>query len=221
MSTPLFSNKLLLVPLFQGFSRLDFLDIVEKVPLDFHTYKAKEVVVKQNDECQSLCIVLGGKICVETENPEHTYLFQEELQAPVVVQIEHLFGLHNRYTRTIRAKEQVNVVRINKQDVRMLMTKYPTFQINFYNTLSSYAQRVSAQLWIQRKDTLEGRFRVFAQKRSLRPNGEKTIRIKMEDLAHELGATRLSVSNMLAQLNQKGLLTNSRGTIHIFKLEEL
>ena len=57
-----FSNRLLLVPLFQGFSRLDFLDIVEKTPFDFRTLKPKEIVVRQGDESHRLCILLGGEV---------------------------------------------------------------------------------------------------------------------------------------------------------------
>ena len=56
-----FSNRLFPVPLFQGFSRLDFLDIVGKTRFDFHTLPNRATVVRQGDECLELTIILGGQ----------------------------------------------------------------------------------------------------------------------------------------------------------------
>ena len=43
----------------------------------------------------------------------------------------------------------------------------------------------------------------------------------MEDLASELGATRLRVSQMLADLAAKNKIIYSRGIIHVQSLENL
>lgn len=221
MSTSLFSNRLLLVPLFQGFSRLDFLDIVEKVPLDFQTYKQRETIVRQDEDSKSLCILLGGEVEVEAESPEHSYRLVEMIRAPWVIQIESLFGLHNRYARTVRAYEEAQVVRISKQSVRQLLMRYPAFQINYYNALSTYAQRLSNLQWQQRYERLDERFVFFLQRRVLRPTSGKRLYILMEVLAHELGATRLRVSQMLSDLAQQNVLTYSRGIISIPSFEAL
>lgn len=219
MSTSLFSNRLLLVSLFQGFSRLDFLDIVEKVPLDFQTYKQRETIVRQDEDGKSLCILLGGEVEVEVESPEHTYRLVERIRAPWVIQLESLFGLHNRYTRSVRACEEAQVVRISKQSVRQLLMRYPAFQINYYNALSTYAQRLSSLQWQQRYERLDERFLFFMQRRVLRPTGSKRLYVLMEVLAHELGATRLRVSQMLSELAKRQVLTYSRGVIIIPSFE--
>lgn len=216
-----FSNRLLLVPLFQGFSRLDFLDIVEKTPFDFRTFKPGQVVVQQNAESLSLCIILKGEVLCVTESPDHTYKFCEPITAPCIVQPECLFGLHNRYAHTFKALTEVQVVSLDKQSVRQLLSLYPAFQINFYNLLCTYAQHTSRLLWQTRPTTVEQRFRIFMQCRSLRPSGSKELRIRMEDLALELGTTRLRVSQMLAALAKRNLLSYSRGSIVVKKLELL
>ena len=200
MTMPLFSNRLLLLPLFQGFSRLDFIDIVEKTPFDFRTISPKGIVVSQGTTCKCLCMVLNGKMSVETEN---------------------LFGLHNKYTRTYRAQSEVQLVMLDKQSVRQLLVAYPAFQINFYNAVSTCAQSREVMLWSKRSDTVEGRFRTFLLRRCLRPIGQKQLKIRMEDLASELGATRLRVSQMLADLAAKNKIIYSRGIIHVQSLENL
>lgn len=221
MTMPLFSNRLLLLPLFQGFSRLDFIDIVEKTPFDFRTIMPKGIIVSQGRTCECLCMVLNGEMSVETESPEHTYRLAEYVNAPHIIQIENLFGLHNKYTHTYRAQSEVQLVMLDKQSVRQLLVAYPAFQINFYNAISTCAQSREVMLWSKRSDTVEGRFHTFLLRRCLRPIGPKQLKIRMEDLASELGATRLRVSQMLADLAARNKIVYSRGIIHIQSLENL
>ena len=221
MNSPLFSSKLLLVPLFQGFSRLDFIDIVGKVPFDFKPFKPNESIVRQGEACQSLYILIDGEVQVITENAEQTYRLTEQLRAPWVIQIENLFGLHNRYTRSVYAKTKTHVAIISKQSVREMLTMYPAFQMNFYNSLSTLTQRLAILQWQKRCERVEERFKTFLLHRSLRPSGSKGLHIHMEILAAELGTTRLRVSNMLAEMASQNLLTYSRGIIHIIALEHL
>lgn len=216
-----FSNKLLLLPLFQGFSRLDFLDIVEKTPFDFRTLQSGKYLIKQNDECKSLCILIGGEVIFETESPDDTYRYSEHIIAPWTIQQECLFGLHNRYSRTVQACSEAQVVMLDKQSVRKLLLQLPTFQINFYNALCTFAQDANRTLWHTLESNLVARFTQFLAARSLRPVGEKELYIRMEDLAQQLDATRLRISRMLAELSNQHLITYSRGQICIPAIERL
>lgn len=216
-----FSNRLLIVPLFQGFSRLDFLDIVEKIPLGFKTYKPGSTIVAQEEESHSLCILLSGEAEAEVVSPQGIYRFTEKIKSPYTIQIENLFGLHNRYARTFKASTDVQTVTISKQNVRQMLINYPAFQINFYNALSTCAQQSTAMLWLQRSNKLEHRFYNFLKRRSLRPIGEKKLHIRMEDLALELGTTRLRISQALSNMAEKNFLSYSRGIIIIPQIEKL
>jgi len=216
-----FSNRLLLVPLFHGFSRLDFLDIVEKTPFDFRTVQPGKILVEQNEECRSLCLLMGGEAMLEAESPDHTYRFCEYAKSPWTVLPECLFGLHNRYSRTVRAESELQAVLLDKQDVRKLLLGNPTFQINFYNALSTFAQNADRALWHTLEPGLVERFTQFVTVRSLFPVGRKVLHIRMEDLAVQLDATRLRVSKMLAGLSDDHLLTYSRGQITIPAIERL
>lgn len=216
-----FSNRLLLLPLFQGFSRLDFLDIVEKIPFDFRNFAAGETLVQQSAESHSLCMILGGEVETIVDSPDHTYRFVEHIAAPWIVQPECLFGLHNRYSHTVKALSETQVVVLSKQSVCRLLSLYPAFQINFYNALSTLAQHTVRLLWQTRRTTVEERFRVFMQRRSLRPFGLKQLHIRMEDLALELGTTRLRISQMLADMCKRELLSHTRGVITVPSLEKL
>lgn len=216
-----FSNRLFLLPLFQGFSRLDFLDIVEKTPFFFKTLQPGAVLFRQGDTCESLCLVLRGEIETDVKSLDDTYHFKEYFAAPWVVQPERLFGYHNLYACTVRAQTETQIVMLDKQSMRNLLMRYPVFQINFYNMISTAAQNAIRQLWMIRSHTLPERFKHFLQLRSMSPVGRKELLIRMDDLAQELGTTRLRVSQMLAELSRQGLLTYSRGAIHIPALEKM
>lgn len=216
-----FSDKLLLQPLFQGFSRLDFLDVVEKVPLEFRSFKKGETIVEQDQECQRLVLVLEGAVWSSQDSAAHTYRYAERFSAPCMLQPECIFGLHNRYTRRVVADSTVHVVAISKQNVFTLMHRYLTFQVNLLNTVCTEAQYRARILWQHSMSTLPLRFRMFLLRRSLSPKGQKRLTIRMEDLAAELGTTRLNVSRMLRSMKAKGLLTHSRGVISIEALERL
>ncbi len=216
-----FSNLLLRVPLFQGFSRLDFLDIVAQTPFDFQTLKPREVLFRQGDESRTLCMVLGGEMEMEAESPSHNYRLVEYALAPWVVEPTVLFGLHNRYTRTYRASAPLHVVSLSKQSVVRLLSTYPAFQINFYNLVCSQAQHFERQNWLGAAPTLRDDFASFLRKRSLRPVGRKVLCVKMVDLAAALGTTRLNVSRLLAELEEEGVLTASRGRIAVDDMQRI
>lgn len=217
-----FSSRLFLVPLFQGLSRLDFLDMVEKTPFGFHTLAAGEQLVACGEVARSILIILGGKVVCQADSPTHQYTLSEHIAAPWVIQPDRLFGLHNCYTRTVRALSgDTQVVMLDKGEVRRLLFENPTFQINFYNMLSTIAQHTEGLLWQTRFDTPEARFKVFLSRRCLRPVGYKELHIRMTDLAGELGTSRLRVSQMLAAFARDGKLSYSRNTIVIPSLESL
>ena len=216
-----FSNKLLLIPLFQGFSRLDFLDIVAQTPLDFRTFPIGATLMEQGQESRHLGLLLGGDAWFCERSAKGTYEYAEKISAPHIVQPEALFGLHNCYTHKVVAATEVQAVLMSKQSVSKLAQASLTFQLNLLNAICSEAQHRQRALWNKPSATPTGRFIQFLTSRSLRGAGCKRLRIRMEDLAEELCTTRLQVSNMLRAMRQEGLLTHSRGIIDIPSLSQL
>lgn len=216
-----FSDKLLLNPLFQGFSRLDFLDVVEKVPFEFRSFKSGTTLLEQDQESRRLVMILNGAILCRQTDPRHVYEFSEILSAPLVIQPECLFGLHNRYTRTIEAFTDVQSVAISKQSVFELMHRHLSFQVNLLNIICSETQQRNRLLWTAFAPSLRDRFRQFLSQRCLSPRGQKSLRIRMEELADELGTSRLAVSRLIDTLRQERLVTHSRGIMNIAAMEKI
>lgn len=216
-----FYEQLLLLPLFQGTNRSDFLEIVEKVKFSFFKTKEDQLIAKQDTLCNRLVFTLRGGIHTEHTSDDHSYSFSEHLTHQIVIQPESLFGLSNHFSRNYWAEAETEYLSINKDAVRDFLFLYPTFRINYLNLLSTQVQQKTRLLWRQMPETPHKRFAHFVLKHCSHPAGEKILKIKMERLAKEMLETRLNVSKMLHELSDKKLVSISREKIIIPKAENL
>lgn len=216
-----FFDRLLLLPLFQGLGRGDFMKIAARIRLGFQQRSNGSILAKQDELCTGLFFVLGGEVCATKLSDHKNYELNEWLNMPLVLQPECLFGLKTRYTRSFKATSEVQMLRVEKDAVRDILFYYPTFRINYLNLLSTRAQTSSRLLWRNVPDDLRSRFVQFLSSRCLRPAGNKELIIDMVSLADELLVTRLNVSKMLNDLQDQGLVELNRGKIKIPNLERL
>ncbi len=207
--------KLLELPLFQGISYSEFLEIADRVRLGYSKRKKNAVIVEQDSPCHSLFFVMKGNVAARRESDDHSFALVEDVACPAVLQPEALFGLRTRYTRSYIAQESVQLFEIDKSMLRDVLMLYPTFRINFFNMLSTQVQLRESKLWKKSPDELSERFRSFLLMRVERPAGKKQLLITMDQLAGELNTTRLNVSRMLAELQEKGLIEEKRKRIII------
>lgn len=216
-----FFQRLINIPLFQGISRDDFLNIASKIHFDFHSYGPGVTLVRSDENCSSLVCVISGVIVKETRSNDGCYLFREFFDKPVVIQPERLFGLRPRYSATFVTHKETQILTIPKHEVRDILFGFDTFHINYLNLVCTAEQTWESRLWKQLPVPLEDRFTHFILTRAVRPAGHKEIVIGMVDLAKELVTTRLNVSKMLNELHHENLIYLSRNHISIPELEKL
>lgn len=216
-----FFQRLVNIPLFQGISRDDFMNIATKIHFDFRTFQPGEVIVRADEACDNLICVITGVISKDMRSDDGSYLFREISDKPTAIQPDRLFGLRPRYSATFSAVKETSILVVPKHEVRDILFGYVTFHINYLNMICSAKQTWEGRLWKKLPSPLEERFVHFLLARATRPAGHKEIHIGMVDLANELVTTRLNVSKMLNQLKQDNLIYLSRGHIVIPELEKL
>lgn len=214
-------DNLLRLPLFQGISKFDLSNIVSHTKFDFDTTAAGETIIKEGDPCTQLYFILSGKIELTHTSDDHSYHVVETTDTPCVIQPEHIFGLHQHYTCECNARTETKLVAINKKEILQLLNDYIIFRLNLLNMLSTRVQNLNQRPWHKAPDTLEERVTDFFVDHCHRPAGEKLFTIKMNQLAQEVGDSRLEVSRALNRLQDRGLLTLHRGRIYIPALEKL
>ena len=77
------------------------------------------------------------------------------------------------------------------------------------------------KLWHSHIGNTEEKILNFLVLRSMKPEGKKILKIKMEDLASLIDETRINVSKVLNDLQEQGLVQLSRKAISIPALEKL
>lgn len=214
-------DRLLQFTLFQGMSQAELMQVTGHTKFDFLKLATGKRLVREGDPCTHLCFLTDGTLTVESQSDDHTCRVVEQVNAPYIVQPEQLFGLHQRHTATYKAAKACSLIRIDKQEVMVLLETQLVFRLNLLNQLATEAQRLRHHAWRQAPGTLRERIIRFFFLRSLYPAGPKTFYILMRQLATELHASRDDISQALNQLQADHLLTLHRGRVEIASLERM
>lgn len=221
MPTLYLQERFLEFPLFQGMSRTDLNEVLVLLkPVRMPCLKGR-VILQEGSRCDHLYFILNGKVNLSTSADDHGYTLTEELSAPDIIQPEHIFGLNQRFTSTITAATNCELIGIDKLDVMRLSDQYEIFRLNLLNIICTRAQRRSRFLWRVQPQTIRQKIARFVESRSLRPAGSKTLTITMTRLATELGESRLNVSNELRAMEAASIIRLHRAEIQIPALELL
>ena len=214
-------DKLLQFTLFQGMSHADLTEVVTHTKFGFSKLTAGKRLVKEDDACTHLIFLINGTLTADTVSDDHSCRVSEAVNAPYVVQPERIFGIAQRYTSTFRTQTDCNFITIDKQEVMLLMENQLVFRLNMVNMLAAETQRLSRHAWRTAPKTLRERITRYFFSRSLYPAGAKTFYVLMNQLALDLGDSRIDISRALNQMQADQLLTLHRGRIEIPMLERL
>lgn len=221
MATLQIYEKLLLFPLFQGMSRDDLEQVAAHTRFGFSKIKAGSTVVTEGDDCRQLYFMINGSLRVETIADDRGYTVEEQLEAPVILQPEVVFGYTQRYTHTYIAQTDANFITVGKDEVLRLSEDFLVFRLNLLNMFATQTQKTSRLLWQHVPDSLEDRIVRFFAQRCLYPAGPKVFHILMNRLADELNDSRLNVSRALNTLQREGKIVLRRGRVEIPLMERL
>ncbi len=214
-------DTLLQLPLFQGLCKSDFTDIIGKVKLHFHKYPPNATLATQGTPCTQLTFLLSGEIASQTTDKQQIYSLFEMFGSPFVIEPYSLFGMQTRYAATYKARTDINVVSVKKAFILNELNKYEIFRLNYLNILSNRAQVAYNKLWESRTGNTQEKIIGFLRRRVMKPEGEKILKIKMDDLATLIDETRINVSRALNGMQEKGWIQLNRKEIHIPALEKL
>ncbi len=214
-------DKLLELPLFQGMSKNDLHQIVAYAKFDFNKVRPSRTIVKEGSPFSYLYFLMDGTAYSETKADDGRFMVREDFSAPNILQPEHIFGMTQHFSSTYYARSACSFVRLEKKTIYELAADYEVFRINLLNIISTQSQRLMRQPWRTLPQTIRQKIGRFVEAHCRRPAGRKEIAIKMEQLAQEIGESRLNLSHELHRMQKEELLEISRGHIFIPALERL
>lgn len=215
-------KKLLQLPLFQGLSQKELTEIIEKVVFQFGSKSADALLAEQGQDCNSILYILNGKISKKTISQDQTYVLEQTLKAPILIEPQSLFGKDTEYQSSYTSRTKIDIITIDKRFILAELMTYPIFELNYINILSSITQNQYKLLWNHKTcNELVDRFKYFIRRRTEANCSEITLHITMEDLAFQLNDTRLNVSRMLNLLEEESKISLKRKIVQIPNLELL
>lgn len=214
-------DQLLQFPLFQGMSRDDLAQVAGHTKFGFQKIPVGQTVAVADNPCTQLFFLLSGTLRAESFSDDRAYSVVEEMAAPFLFQPEAIFGYHQRFTHTFKARTECSFITLDKSEVMRLSEQFLVFRLNLLNIFATQSQKLQQQLWHRYPETLSVRISRFLVHRCLYPAGSKTFNILMTRLADEVGDSRLDVSRALNQMQDDGLLQLTRGRILVPQMERL
>lgn len=214
-------DTLLGLPLFQGLSKTEFEEVLEKVRFEFRTIIKGQTFIKAGMPCSKFVFILNGSVLSSRTTQNGTLTFSETIDTPFLIEPHSLFGIQPAFTRQYTAKENSSLLIIDKQYLYSELYKYEICRMNLMNILSGRIQNLENQIWDKRETRMEERLATIVCSFSDIPSGPKEIRVRMEDLSRILGETRLSVSKLLNSMAHEGKIVLKRGGFTILALENL
>ena len=214
-------SRLQKLPLFLGMSKSDLDQVVGRAKFEFLNLSHGKTLVHEGESCLHLHFLLKGEMRAIRSADDHRFVVSETVTAPDMFQAEVLWGLHQRYTYTFTTLRECLLVRIDKPDTLRLVEESEIFRLNILNAVTTRTQQLVHQSWYHRPHGIQQKLVRFFVTHCRRPAGEKHFNIKMTQLAHEIGESRLNVSRALHQMQKENLLFLGRAEIDIPFLEKL
>ena len=209
------------LPLFQGVGALDVVRILDNVNCELQRLDAGQRWQQQGDVCQQLVCLVSGSMRVTTAYADGKYKFTELMESPKVIEPDILFGIQRQYTASYTAECSCQLLTIPKNDISRMLFSIEVFRLNFLNLLSTCSVRHREASLPQPVSNTTTRFVQFIQAHTSSPTGWKQMNIRQEDLCLYLGISRMVVSGLLHNLENKGLIRLSRNTIEVPDMERL
>ena len=208
-------------PLFQGLSHTELLQLAGQTKFGFQKLMAGKTIVQEGDACSQFLFLISGSLSVTTVSDDRRYSVTEQLSAPWLLQPECLFGAHPHYSSTAVTLDESHFITLSKDEVLRLLDDFLIIRLNLLNLLATQSQRRGRWPWRKAPSDLRQRIVRFFLDHSVYPAGSKQFRILMNQLALEVGDSRLDVSHVLNAMQTDGLLHLRRGIIEIPSLERL
>ena len=205
-------KTLLSLPLFQGMTKNELVEVAASKPVRQQRYGKRQVVAGLNQPSKGLLLLLEGRLSVSGEWREGAYRTTETISAPYVIEPERCFGLHQRYQRQYVAKTVCRVLYIPKTDVLALTRTYMVFKLNLLNTISAIAQQKKLTL-LTGSRCLADMLLCFLREHFLSGSEEQKVYVTMNQIAEMTYCSRLEVSKALNLLNERNDITLQRGII--------
>ena len=170
------------------------------------------VIYHEGDVCESIGIIISGKIDIVTYSFDGKELLINSLKSGEIFGNNLLFSSSPIYRGNVIAKEKAVVAFINKENLVALLQNNSEFLNLYLQAQSDKAKSLTARIQLLSFPNAEERLFFYASKN----NGVITFK-NVTTLAATIGVQRETLSRLLTNLIERHLIKKEKGKITVTK----
>jgi len=170
------------------------------------SYAKNELIVRQGDVCDSLYMLTLGSVKTEMITENGNILGIEIIKAPRPLAPAFLFSDNNHFPVDVTALEEVEIMKIPKDEILRLMMTNPDFMKQFLTHNSNRTQFLTNRLQLLSIKTIKGKIAHFLLESMTDEGKTFSINRNQTELAEFFGVARPSLARSLSEMIQDGII---------------
>jgi len=184
-------------------------------------YAKNDLIVRQGDICDSLYMLTLGSVKTEMITENGNILGIEIIKAPRPLAPAFLFSDNNHFPVDVTALEEVEIMRIPKEEIMRLMMTNPDFMKQFLTHNSNRTQFLTNRLQMLSIKTIKGKVAHFLIEQEAVSQKSFAISRNQTELADFFGIARPSLARSLSEMVQDGIISINKKEYTILDMKKL
>lgn len=208
--------------LFDGLTDPDIKRICQEATFFRRNFGRDEIVAFEEDPCQSIGIVISGSIHIQRLFSSGKTITLETFYRSDSFGEALLFADQSDYPATLVAREETQVLYIDKQAILDLCNRYPVFMSNILRALSNKILLLNRKIKSLTYTSIRQKVSNHLLEEARRQNSlTLDLPINRSELADFLGIPRPSLSRELVMMKDDGWIEFERNLVKIINVPAL
>lgn len=197
-------------------------ELISNIRYSVKVYKKGEIIANEEEECNSLGLVLEGIIEIERIYPSGKQIVLKRLSEGNVFGEALIFSRESNYPSTVVAFTECSIFYIKKEDILKLCTMEEKILNNFISSLSNKILMLNSKIKSISFKSVKHKVINFILE-EVKEQHSNTIRLNesKEEIAEILGIPRPSLSRELMNLRNMNYIEFDRNVIKILSIQDL
>jgi len=209
-------DAILSTNLFSGFSKDDLIQLFNSSNYRVGKYDKGQVLHIQNELCESMDMILEGKLSVQKIDEEGNVLKVAVFSDGDILGANLLFSNSNSYPMTIVSESKTAILHIYKELILELSQNNVTFTSNLLTIISNKTLVLTDKIDAISLKTIRQRINDFLKyEYHIQKSNVIKLNISKKDLAERLGIQRTSLSRELNKMRKDRLIDFDSKTITV------
>lgn len=181
-------------------------------------FQPDQIIHLEGDFCRGIEIVLSGRVSVQRIDESGSLMIITQFGPDELIGGNLVFSRNPRYPMTIIAKEETQLVVLEKNLVFDLCSSHPGFLEQFLIAISDNALMLGDKIKHYVNRRLRESILSYLTNMSMIQNSDQILLpVSKKELAEQIGVQRTSLSRELQKMKKEGLLEYDSRSIRILK----